>query len=230
LKQFLKYLPLFALIAVSCGKDEFTPIDPGYDYYPLRKGFYQIYEIDSTGYSQVSEPVNQKYQIKVEVTDSFPSAQSVYTYVLARSIRKDEAASWRNLDTWSVRVEGDELIVNEGNRPYLKLTFPIRAGNSWDGNRYNNLVEDEYELTESGKSFTTTDGIAFEHSLTVQQEFNDDPIVFQDLRKEVYARGVGMVYKEVNQLVYCTDDPCLGQQIIESGMIYQQEIIEYGKQ
>ncbi len=228
MKHFLKYLPLALIMFFACGKDDFSPIDAGRDYFPLQKGLYQIYNIDSTGYSQTSQPVNRQYQIMVEVTDSFPSSGPSYTYVLSRSIRASEAALWRNLDTWSVKIVNGEAIVSEGNTPYVKLFFPVETGNSWDGNKFNTLGQDDYDLIDVNKPFTLEHGIIFELTLTVQQELNDDPIVFQDIRKEVYARGVGLIHKEINQLTYCTDDSCLGQQIIESGILYKQEIIEYG--
>jgi hypothetical protein len=78
------------------------------------------------------------------------------------------------------------------------------------------------------KPFTTTTGTTFDKTLTVQQENNDDIIVFEDRREEVYARGAGLIQKTITQLHYCTADDCRGQMIIESGTVYKQEIIEYG--
>ena len=54
--------------------------------------------------------------------------------------------------------------------------------------------------------------------------------MFLDQRKEVYARGVGLIYHEIKQLHYCTADNCRGQEKVENGLDYKQEIIEYGVQ
>jgi hypothetical protein len=41
--------------------------------------------------------------------------------------------------------------------------------------------------------------------------------------------GAGLIYKEVLQLNYCTDDHCLGQQIINDGIEIKMVIKEYGE-
>lgn len=218
----------FALLAVSCDPDEFQAPDIGLNYFPLRTGHYQIYNVNETVYSEVAAPENRVYQLMVEVTDSFPnSGETGYTYVLRRMKRADQNASWQDLDTWSVRRDDRELVVNEGNRPFVKLTFPLRRGNAWNGNKFNNLDADEYEIEALDESFTAG-GTTFEQTVVVNQENNEDLIVFQDRREEVYARDVGLIYKETTQLRYCTSDDCLGQQKIKSGIIYKQEIIAYG--
>jgi hypothetical protein len=216
------------LLAASCGKDEFTIADIGSNYFPLRTGYYQTYNISETIYSEVAPPENRTYQLRVEVADSLPNTHDGgYTYVLHRSTRTGEQSLWQDLDTWSVRRSDRELVVNEGNRSFLKLAFPVRRSNAWNGNKYNNLDEDRYEILTLDEPFSAS-GITFEQALTVQQENNEDLIVFQDKREEVYAREVGLIYKETIQLRYCTSDDCLGQQKIKSGVIYKQEIIDYG--
>ena len=197
------------------------------DYFPLMTGVYQIYDVQEKNY-QLSAPVRElRYELKAEVTDSFPSGDDLYTYIIHRSTRTGEEP-WRSLDTWSVRKEGNEFVVSEGTTAYVKLKLPYSPDNRWDGNAYNTFGEDEYAYR--GISLQQdVNGISFENTLEVQQELNDDPIVFRDERREVYAVGVGLIYKEVIQLHYCTDDPCLGQQKIEGGTEIKMAIREYGK-
>ena len=73
-------------------------------------------------------------------------------------------------------------------------------------------------------------GMTFDNTITVEQEDNEDAIVFRDERKEVYALHLGLVYKELIQLNYCTDDVCLGQQRIDQGIEIRMVIKDYGKQ
>jgi hypothetical protein len=40
---------------------------------------------------------------------------------------------------------------------------------------------------------------------------------------------VGLIYKEVVQVKYCTDIGCYGQQKVEQGVILIQSLKEYGK-
>lgn len=214
---------------MACDAEESTPVDIGLDYYPLQTGNYYIYNVEETIYSEVAPVDTLIYELMVEVNDSFPNPEGNYTYVMNRSKRSDENAAWEDLDTWSVRGNDREVVVNEENIPFVKLAFPARKGSRWNGNRFNNLEADEYEVTAFDETFDAG-GTTFDKALTVLQENNEDFIVFLDKREEVYARGVGLVYKETTQLSYCTTEDCVGQQKIKSGRIYKQQISDYGMQ
>jgi hypothetical protein len=231
LKHFYKYLAGLFLIALACDSDEPKQADIGLDYFPLRTGFYQIYDVDETQYSEVSEPVHLQYEIMTEVIDSFPNTAGNFTYVIHRNKRENETADWQFLDSWSARIDDTEVIQNEGNTPYLKLILPVKNNITWDGNKYNDKGEDVYMLSRVDESYVVGD-TTYTKTLMVEQEKNEDPIVFRDIRKEYYARHAGLIYRETTQLNYCTDADkgCLGKQEIESGIVYIQQIKEYGIQ
>jgi hypothetical protein len=212
---------------MACGSDEHKPVDVGLNYFPLQKGFYQIYKVNSIIYKLSSDPDTLNFERMVEVVDSLPNAGGGYIYVIHRSTRADENAAWTYEDTWSAYLSNNEAVVREQNISFVKLLFPIKEGNSWDGNKYNNEGEDEY-LIENTDVPVALGGTAFDKTLTVTQETNDDPIVFTDMRKEIYARNAGLIYKEIMQLHYCTVPNCLGKKLIERGEITKQEIKSYG--
>lgn len=227
MKHFSKYLLGLSILAISCTSGEFKPIDKGFDYFPLKTGFYQVYRVNSITYSGLTEPETLAYELMARVTDSFPNPEGNHTYVISRFKRPNASSPWLNLDTWSARVTGREAIVNEGNVPFVKLFFPVKANITWDGNKYNSMNEDTYQVIAFQQPHTAG-GTTFEQAVTIEQENNEDFIVFLDQRKEVYAKDAGLVGKEVTQLSYCVKDQCRGQQIIETGIIYKQELIEYG--
>ena len=69
----------------------------------------------------------------------------------------------------------------------------------------------------------------FSETITVSQSDNQDFIVFQDKRSEVFARGVGLIEKNILQLHYHTlpvED--IGKQKIKEGIAFTQQLIEYG--
>jgi hypothetical protein len=109
----------------------------------------------------------------------------------------------------------------------VNLEFPLVAGRTWDGNLLNNQEEDEYEVLDYDVP-QTIGGMSFGSTVKVEQEFNDDPIVFTDIRSEVYARGAGLISKETTQLRFCQAQTCSGNELIESGVFYKQEIKAYG--
>lgn len=226
LKYFLKFL-LFLALAGACREED--NVGPGTNdiYFPLRTGFYQVYHVNEVRYSVSSEPSIAAYEIMTEVADSFPSAANEVTYVIHRSRRDSETQPWEILDTWSARREGNDLIVSEGNVAFVKLRFPVRDGVRWNGNSYNAGAPDEYEFTDLGQRLEVN-GLTFEETVRVEQESNEDLIVYRDVRSETYAPGVGLVYREITQLNYCTDDHCIGQQKIDHGIELKMTISDYG--
>jgi hypothetical protein len=225
LKHFIKYLAFFTLLA-GCGTEEGLLYDTDAAYFPLKKGYYQIYTVQDIRYSgiQVQE---LNYELMTVVTDSFRSADGQDTYVIHRSHRSAEGDPWEILDTWSARKARSEVIVSEGNTPFIKLKFPVAENTRWNGNAFNTLGEDEYEIAEAGE-LKEFNGMIFDQTITVEQEHNEDFVVYRDERREVYAPGVGLVYKESLQFNYCTEDHCLGQQKINEGIEMRMAIKEYG--
>ena len=229
MKFFYRFLPIAFLLLWSCHSEDFSLPDDGRDFVPLQKGLYQLYTVEETIYSEVNPVQKLNYQIKVLITDSFPNADGGYTFVLQRSKRSSDSSPWQNVDTWSARSTSQELVINEENVSFVKLSFPVKRDAEWNGNRFNTLGKDDYQLI-SYDEMATFGGIDFDKTATVVEEDNEDFIFFLDQRKSVYARNVGLVYREVTQLSYCTDDNCRGQQKVKSGTIYKQQISEYGFQ
>lgn len=211
---------------ICCDSSDSPNTDIGKDYFPLQTGRFIVYDVEQTDYA-LGEPIISGYELKVVVVDSFLNAQNDYTYVLHRSTRPDDTSPWTYLNTWSVRDAALETVVSEGNLPVVNLKYPARSGFTWNGNLYNTIGEDEFEMV-SLREEKTFNMLEFPDCLTVLQQDNDDFIVALDQRKEIYARDVGLVYKDSTVLFYCTQPECLGQQIVEEGVIYKQTVKAYG--
>jgi hypothetical protein len=225
-KHFSKYLAGLILLASACGKDDFVPADRGLDYFPVRVGSSWIYEVNETIYSEVAAPKPSSYRLKLMVTDSLMNSAGSYTYTVSRARQDIGASTWSAVDTWSIRKNDREVVVTEGNTSFKKLMFPTRAGLTWNGNEYNNMGEDFYSLGEYDGEISL-EGTTFENTLRVEQESNEDFIVFLDEREELYTKGIGLVRQSINQLNYCTTENCIGQQKIKSGKTYVQVLTSY---
>ncbi|MBL0744911.1 hypothetical protein [Chryseolinea lacunae] len=174
-------------------------------------------------------PETLAYELKVQVADSFATSNGDYTYVLYRSKRNAGETSWTYLDTWSATRSDRQAVVQEENVAYVKLTFPVAEGISWNGNQFNTGVEETYSLQNLGQPQAVGTTV-FEDCITVNQSDNNDLIVFLDQRQEIYARQAGLISKQITQLHYCTDTNagCLGQQIVDEGIIYTQTLKTHG--
>jgi hypothetical protein len=91
------------------------------------------------------------------------------------------------------------------------------------------MEEELYTYEATYQSFSLND-IDFNSTLKIIQEYNPDSIVMWDQRSEIYAENVGLIYKESIILYYCTENECLGSQIIEQGIDFKQELIGYGNE
>jgi hypothetical protein len=227
-KHFLKYLiAILSIAVVSCdSSDENPSFDTGKDYFPIRKGLFQIYEVNETEYT-LGVPQSEIYELKVLVADSFKNAEGDYSYVMYRSKRAEGEAEFSYIDTWSVRIGSREVVVNEENIPFLKIKLPVAKNLEWDGNQFNANGEDIYSIEEVKTSFETN-GKTYDDCIVINQNDNEDFVVTLDQRKEIYARHVGLVSREIKFLNYCSVGSCLGQQQVESGVIYTQTIKSHG--
>lgn len=235
----LRYLAFaIAFLLSSCESSPESP-DLSADYFPLKVGMYQIYDVDETQYNQLTGNVQSVYQLKVLIADSLANVEGGYTYVLHRQKRNDANSAWENLPTWTARISNRQGIVSEENTSFVKLLFPLGDGVSWNGNAFNSLGGDQvcgddagpcdiYQMENVNSPYSPSPDASFDHSVVVVQNDNPDLIVKQDVRKEVYAEGIGLVYRESTVLNYCTKPDCLGKQIIETGVRYRQVIKEYG--
>ncbi|MEQ1585557.1 MAG: hypothetical protein ABL895_06750 [Cyclobacteriaceae bacterium] len=232
---------LFILIAAlaACSSEDPVNPDTGLNYFPLKTGESWIYQVEETLINQSIESVIN-YDLRVTVTDSTKNSSGGYTYILHRETKASGTNPWQPLDTWSASLLTNQMTQNESNTVFVKLIFPPASGLKWNGNQYNNLPDngnvfngkdsETYQVTDFDKSLTLDTGLEYPKTLTVIQNNFTDGIVGRDERSEVYALDVGLIYKEVIQLEYCTTPSCLGQQKVDKGVIYRQTLKAYASQ
>jgi hypothetical protein len=225
---------------VGCGSDPEKSISEA-QYFPLRVGDFRVYHVTETQISAYNIETDFEYDLKTLVVDSFANVSGTYSYVINRFKRQSATDEWESLDTWTARADQREVVVTEGSTSFVRLTFPMKDGRQWNGNTYNNLESSEfcegdsftscdlYQLENVSQPLTTTlEQLFFENTVEVIQNNSPDLITKYDIRKEVYALGVGLVYKHSTVLNYCTIGNCLGQQLVEAGLIFTQELTDYG--
>jgi|APTNR8051073442_1049403.scaffolds.fasta_scaffold00003_565 hypothetical protein len=218
-----------AVVALyGCGDDESIHQKSDLEYFPLQTGFYQIYTIDETIYSELDPPQEFSYELKTEVVDSFANLEGGFTYVIYRSTRATESDPWVFQESWSARTNTQYIVLIEGNVSYIRIALPAFKNKEWNGNALNSLEEDTYLIESKGKSYQLNGTLEFDDALVVNQE-NEVNNLFRDEREEVYARNVGLIYKKSIVLNYCDEVPCFGQQIINDGVEYLQVLKEYGQ-
>jgi hypothetical protein len=208
-----KYLvPALLVMLGACHSSDEQRVENGSEYFPLQTGNSWTYDVSEIAYDTAIQNKKVHYQEKFEIADKFSDHDGNDTYVIYRSTRASEAASWTYIETWSAKISDlNELIVSEGDVPYIKILLPVHDGLSWKGNKYNTIEAsrsngriDNFTITDYQKPFDD-----HANTLTVT-ESNDINLSYKDVRYSVYAKDLGLVYAVNNYVEFCDDDSCFG--------------------
>ncbi len=193
------------LLLTSCKdkKDSFA-VDYEYNYAPIDSGHYVIYDVDSINYSftGVQTRDTAHYQLKEEVGDTFYLLNEL-CYELNLYRRENETSPWVYDSKWIIKRTGTTFQKKEGDIWFVKLVFPPEQDEEWNGNiyvpvtstLYKDIFQDWiYHYETVGIPFSIN-GFNFDSTLTAV-EVNDSNAINKRLRKEVYARNIGMIYQE----------------------------------
>lgn len=185
------------VLFMSCDKEQdLSDIDIGYKYFPTTTGSFVIYRVDSVWYGLTEE--TYQYQIKEEIADEFVDAVGQPALVLNRYYRLNNGQPWTLADVWTSKRTGTTAEKVEENVRYVKLEFPVKENETWNGNAFNSLGAQEYSYTNVAK-FADVGILQFDNTITIQQK-NNVNLVDEEVFYEIYADGIGLVYKQATDL------------------------------
>lgn len=218
MKHLFIYLIGISLAFSSCKEKQGKAEDFSYDYFPIEIGHYVTYDVHEIIYDLNSS--DETYQIKEliesEITDNLgrPSLR------IERYKRATDADDWVIKDVWySTRTPSNAEKIEENVR-YVKMSFPVRTYQEWDGNLYNINSEWLYYYDSIGDS-RTINGLEFDETVKVFQRENFN-LIEEEEAYEIFAKDVGLVYKKLVDLDF--------QDNTQTGRIFHQIITGYGKE
>lgn len=227
------YLPFLAILSfftfiTSCSSDEIDPILFGTNHYPVKKGQFVTYQVTRVLHNEIVEDDIEIFQRKEVVVDTFTDASNRIAYRIEQFTRKDASEPWLIDSVWVLRKEPARLIKIENNEPFIKLVFPIENGITWNGNAVNDFLSEEYTAEVLSAPFRLN-GESFSKAIQVIHS-QDSSIVDRDVRTEVYAENIGMVYKktEVFQYINNFTNPFYAQDSVIGGIFFEQIAIDWG--
>lgn len=205
--RFYKYALFYFILTAAlicglnaCKKDkEVTSVDIGYDYFPTLKGTYIIYQVDSLYYNDFTATIDTfQFQIKEKITDNFLDLSKRPTQRIERFYRKNVSEEWIIKDVWFANRTSSTAEKVEENTRYVKIVFPLKKEAEWNGNRFNNLGEQNYSISKLNEAFSIG-SLSFDSIIHIQQAA-DSNLIEKSLAYEIYAKHVGLVYKRNLQL------------------------------
>lgn len=183
----------YCLSGCSDNKTE-EQVDLGYAYQPLKVGATWVYRVDSLGYDDnagFTTIDTLVYAYRERLVETFKDVNGGDGFVIERAFQLQDTLPWITVNRWTVTKTTDQLQRNEENIRYVRLLFPLASRKKWDGNVFNNLGSQQYDV----RSFdvpATINGTVYPQTATILQL--DELNFIEELkREEVYARDVGLV-------------------------------------
>lgn len=226
----MKLLPKLAFIffgvfiIASCSEKKVDYTVPGLEeYFPVTVGKYITYRLDSTVLTQFgADTIVRHYRVRDLVDAEITDGLGRKAYRVLRTISDSAGVTpYVNNNTFMfVPQQGDWTERVENNLRFMSLRNPISEGFTWKGNSFIDalsvnspvryLYDWDYVYQDVGKPFTVG-GHTYENTITILQrdeEFPEGPFDKTqpykqwDYSIEVYAKGVGLVYKNFDHKVW----------------------------
>lgn len=217
---FLLLAFVFTVLVFSCKKadDKPAPAQAEFEYYPLEKGKWVIYDVDSTIWDDTFCIKRfYHYQIMHQIVDTFTDKIGRLSYRVDTRIRKRAEDPWQTHQVFYVTNTKSTLEMQYAQLRFIKMSFPIESGRTWKGNSYIDAADPmytyygdwDYRYADIGESFNTGFKV-FTNTVTVYgtDEAVSDPEIFSEVyasrtkSMETYAPNVGLVYREYIRWTY----------------------------
>ena len=231
IKTYWAGLLLGLLVFTACDRVEVEkdPSRLGYDYYPMSKGFFRTFEVYQINYNFATANDTLQYLLKEWIADQYLNQEGDTTFVMHRLSLQQEETGWKLDSVYHIRQTDFQAIELNNNKQVVKLVFPVSEGKTWDSNILNAALADSFRMVGVNKPFLLNDSL-YSNTLTVLQRNIQDEIVRKDIRKEVYSKKIGPIYRIIHHVNFCADANCIGQGIVTSGILQEMKIQAYGKE
>ena len=179
----------------ACNRNDDSVVSPqiGTQYFPLKIGQTWVYKVDSIAYDDngPTQAIDTfYYQYKEQVTEAKTDDMGQPLYLINRYYRLHDSDTWQQVRNYSAQVIDNKAQRVEENTRYVKLVFPLKSRNTWNGNMFNAKGSQIYKLIDF--EFPYTFQSSSYKSVKVEQA-NILNFIEEIKRYEKYAENIGMV-------------------------------------
>lgn len=239
----ISLLVLIVLFFAQCKKTEPGEISLGKAYYPIAIDYWQEYKVDSIVFSDFTNPVSidtYSYEIREVIESSFQDLNAEENFRIEQ-FKRNPDETWVIDNIFSLKETVFNIQKVEHDLRFIKLVFPVSLGKTWNGHIYLNVDEQpllnfyntekyewEYNYTAVDESLEIG-GFSFDSCVTIIQ-IDEENLFEKKYSKEIYAKNVGLVYKEL--IILDTQAPPSSSSFTEraeNGFILKYTISDYKK-
>lgn len=203
----------------SCRNDKEERVTKGTEYFPIRIGTVKFYDVDTINYNPFNLTVDTiSHEIREEVVEMFLDAAQDTVYRIELSTYNATKSMWVPFRSFLRKIKDNYAIETMENMQEVKMLFPIaqyktRGSNYvWNLNMFNGREPVMVKYTSVFSSYFN--GIrGFNDCVSVKL---NKPLTgrVNDVREEVYAKDVGLVYRFRDSTDNLNLDTTSGRKII----------------
>lgn len=211
----------FALLVIGftqCSESEFedraSTIDTSA--FPLAMGNEWVYQVDYYEVSRGGQIKEQKSsQVKEVITREIKNNDEQKIYQLSRFHRDNASKPWVEREQYQIGIDGRIAFKVVNNFKEIKLSFPLKAGKTWDAHTYISnprqkitFGNNSYEYYKNWKpSIVSVDGTMDNYTGVTEVNYVDINNLFEyENATEKYSKGIGMIYSKVEYLRVISPD------------------------
>lgn len=203
MKSYHLYISLvvFALGVFHSCKKQAAPPSFHYDYFELTPGHFVEYDVMEIEHdiTQFIKHDTNRYQLRTVIGDTVIDNEGRIARKFIRYKRANASASWVLSDVWTTIISGNRAELVEENQRVIKLVFAPTLSKEWNVNAFNMDPEMNAYYSKLHKK-RQVGNITYDSTLVVELEVNEPNYVEYKRKYEVYAKGVGLVYKSYKDI------------------------------
>lgn len=221
MKKILFYfLTIAAVVFASCSSKENLAIITADELSPMQVGKVFIYRLDSTVLANFNQSlVVHSYIAKDSIESQFNDGSGRTSFRIFRYLTDTlQTKPWQYTATYYSTTDNNTIEYIDNNLRFVSLVSPVRAGVQWKGTQYINSISPSpfsyfsnwnFEYQNADEPFLTKKGI-IQNTYTIFQQdetlpdipFSTNNYQEKSFSKEVYAKGIGLIYKEFIRWTY----------------------------
>ncbi|MBP9186471.1 MAG: hypothetical protein KBE91_07965 [Bacteroidia bacterium] len=192
----IAFLLLVLSVFIGCNRnDDDATVAPqiGYNYFPLNIGSTWIYKVDSIAYDDngPSQAIDTfYYQYKEHIAETIEDDMGQPLYIINRYYRMHDSDTWQQVRNFAAQIVDNKAKRVEENNRFVRLVFPLKARNMWDGNLFNAQGNQIYKIVEFETPYVFQNNTV--KSVKVE-ESNVSNFIEEIKRYQTYAENIGRV-------------------------------------
>jgi hypothetical protein len=215
------------LVLVSCGKDEEPGrVDLGLAYFPVNKGTYVDYQVDSVHVDEQGGFPTYRitYEMRELIAEDFVDPEGRLSQRIERYV-KDSLDEWVIRDVWYQHRSQSVAERVEENVRRIRMVFRPEVSKEWDLNALNPESALEMTFEEIDKP-ALLNGFNFDSTLVVNTTYTNN-LVDTIINMERFAKHIGVVEKKWVETNSQYDSPSQSWQT--TGFRVNYRLLGYGE-